>query len=172
MDGASGRGFAIRVDEVSQPEPDLVRTLIEIDLQTFAESTFSSFTAAAMVEHGKVFLLRADEVVIGSAVCIRCWDRPNEATVLSMGIRPGWRGRGLGQRFIRSVMDKLRSRGLRSISLLVGIDNRRAIKVYNDVGFEPMGERVADPRTGERLVLMRAKLQDDSPVVELPRTDG
>jgi len=171
IDGTTGRQFAIRVEEVGQIDADLVRTLIEIDLQTFAESTFSPYTAAAFLQNGRVFLLRADEAVIGTCVCMRSWDRPQDAMILSMGIRPGWRGRGLGQRFVGMVLDKLGSRGLRSVSLLVGADNRRAIKVYSDVGFEVVSESPGDPRTGSTLLVMRLQLQkpEESHVIELTK---
>jgi len=182
IDGESGRAFRIVVEEVQAVTPDLVQTLIDIDLQTFAESTFSHYTAAAFLTNGRVFLLRADDKVIGTCVCMRCWDRPYEATIMSMGIRPGWRGRGLGQRFVAGVMDKLRARGLRSLSLLVGKENRRAIKVYNDVGFVVADEAqvrsamalghggVATAHPSDSLLLMRARLQEaDGPVIELSR---
>lgn len=176
IDAHSGRAFQIRVEEVQAVTPDLVQTLIDIDLQTFAESTFSPYTAATFLSQGRVFLLRADDAVIGTCVCMRSWDRPNEATILSMGIRPGWRGRGLGQQFVSTVMDKLRAKGLRSVALLVGRENRRAVKVYNDVGFEISGETPVRSFPGaptppdEGLLLMRARLQaDDAPIIELTR---
>ena len=170
IDENTGRSFAIHVEEVSRVDPDLVRTLIEIDLQTFAESTFSPYTAAAFLQNGRVFLLRADEAIIGTCVCMRAWERPREAMILSMGIRPGWRGRGLGQRFVSMVLEKLQTRGIRSVSLLVGADNRRAIKVYTDVGFHEVGEAPADPRSADPLVLMRLQFAselDDGNVIEL-----
>jgi len=180
MDGDTGRAFQIMVDEVQAVTPDLVQTLIDIDLQTFAESTFSHYTAAAFLTSGRVYLLRADDVVIGTCVCMRSFDRPNEACILSMGIRPGWRGKGLGQRFVSGVMAKLRQRGLRSVSLLVGKENRRAIRMYNDVGFQVVDESqvrsglmvgyVRNPQPGDSLLLMRARIQPESaPVIELSR---
>lgn len=169
IDGTTGRRFSIGVEEVSRVDPELVRTLIEIDLQTFAESTFSRYTAAAFLQNGRVFLLRADEAVIGTCVCMRSWDRPREAMILSMGIRPGWRGRGLGQRFVALVLDKLKAKGMRSVSLLVGSDNRRAMKVYTDVGFVPVADAQLDPHDGNPLVLMRLQFKnaDETNLIEL-----
>ena len=159
MDGAAGQQFEIRIEEADRLEPELVRTLIEIDLQTFAESTFSPYTAAAFLQSGRVFLLCADDTVIGTCVCMRSWELAGEATILSMGIRPGWRGKGLGQHFVSLVLDKLRNKGMRSASLLVGSENRRAIKVYTDVGFEVVGQLQGDPRTDSELLLMRMQFQ-------------
>lgn len=169
IDGIAGPRFVIAVEEVTRVDADLVHTLLEIDLQTFAESTFSPYTAAAFLQNGRVFLLRADDAVIGTCVCMRSWDRPREAMILSMGIRPGWRGRGLGQRFVTLVLDKLQARGLRSVSLLVGAENRRAIKVYEDVGFKVVGNAPSDPRSDTPLLLMRLTFPnaDDSNLIEL-----
>ena len=164
----SGRSFAITIDEVEQVSDDLIRTLIDIDLQTFSESTFSGYTARVLMLHGRVFLLRADGTVIGACVCMRSWERPHEVTILSMGIRPGWRGRGLGQRFVAGIMARIKQKGLRSVTLLVSRDNRRAVRVYEDTGFEVVHELERDTRTGETFLFMRAHLQEMAPVTELP----
>lgn len=173
-DAPLGRSFRLaeradlRVEEVHEVTPELVAKLVEIDLQTFSESTFSEYAAAAMLRNGRVFLLWAPSGVIGTCVTMRCWDRPNEAMVLSMGIKPGWRGQGLGQHFIASVLAKLKARGLRSVCLYVGTDNRRAIRVYEDVGFAQVERGPRDAHGQGALMLMRAVLQDDLPVIELP----
>jgi ribosomal protein S18 acetylase RimI-like enzyme len=170
IDGDSGRSFEIRVEEAEGLSEELIRVLLEIDLQTFSEATFSTYTAAVLLRQGRAMLLRADGVVIGTCVLIRCWDRPNEVMLLSMGIRPGWRGRGLGQRFLGAVMDRLRTMGIRAVSLLVGADNPRAIKVYEDVGFSVVETTLDDQRTGEVFLMLRCVLQDDAPVAELPKS--
>ncbi len=164
----AGRCYDVTIQEVRNPDDKLVRTLIDIDLQTFAESTFSFYMAAALLQHGSVYLLKAEEVVIGTCVCVRDWGTRYEAVMLSMGIRPGWRGQGLGQAFVDGVVSRLRARGVRGVSLLVGSGNSRAIRVYEDVGFVTVDERaVCDSRSGERFVRMRCELQDDAPVTAL-----
>ena len=155
-----------RIEEVTEATPALVANLIEIDLQTFSESTFSEYAAAAMLRNGRVFLLFSGESIIGTCVTMRCWDRPQEAMLLSMGIKPGWRGQGLGQQFVKDVLEKLKQRGLRSACLYVGTDNRRAISVYKDVGFESI-EIGPSGAYGSELMLMRVTLQKDPPVVML-----
>lgn len=164
----SGRSFSITIDEVDELSDELIRTLLDIDLQTFSVSTFTGYTARVFMLQGRVFLLKADQVIIGACVCMRSWERPHEVTVLSMGIRPGWRGRGLGQRFVAGMLARLKQKGLRSVTLLVGRDNRRAVRVYEDTGFEAVQEIEPDGRSGEAFVFMRAHLQDMAPVAALP----
>ena len=71
---------------------------------------------------------------------MRQWDAPGETLLLSMGILPGWRGRGLGQFFVGCTLRCLASEGLEAVTLHVGAHNRRAVKLYREVGFEEVGE--------------------------------
>jgi len=160
IDGTAGRSFVLEIEEARELDEDTVRTLIEIDLQTFSESTFSQYTARALLRNGRVFLLRADGRTIGTCVCMRSWDRPSEAMILSMGIRPGWRGRGIGLRFVHGILERLRVKGVRGVSLMVSLDNRRAIRVYEENGFSVEEAMERDSRTGEAFVVMRCQLAE------------
>jgi len=166
IDGATGRTFELRIDEVEEITEELVRTLIEIDLQTFSESTFSHYTARAFLRNGCVLLLRADGHIIGTCVCMRTWQDPTEALILSMGLRPGWRGRGLGHSFVRGILDHLRRLGVRSVALLVSLDNRRALRVYEETGFTVDEVMERDSRTGEAFVRMVCRLGPALSVVD------
>lgn len=161
--GEGGRSYEIRVEEAPPGSDALVRTVIDIDLQTFSETTFSHYTAALFLKQGRVFLLFAEEVVIGTLVAMRSWDRPDEATIVSMGIRPGWRGRGLGQEFMSGVMERLLAAGFRTVALMVAAEARRAIRVYEDVGFFAIGTTLVDHRTGETALLMQCDLRTRPP---------
>ena len=158
IDGATGRTFELTIEEVDTISEELVRTLIEIDLQTFSESTFSHYTARAFLRNGRVLLLRADGHIIGTCVCMRTWADSDEVLILSMGIRPGWRGRGLGHGFVQGILKRLRDLGATAVSLLVSLDNRRAIRVYEETGFTVQEVMDRDSRTGEAFVRMRCPL--------------
>lgn len=172
IEDAAGRQYHIQVKEVTEVDTELIQTVIEIDHQTFSESTFSHYSAMAILRNGIGFLLCADEDIIGACVFMRNWQRPNECSVLSMSIRPGWRGRGLGQLFVKEIIEKLRHKACHSISLLVGERNKRAIKVYEDVGFSICDEGPRDPRSGEKYLFMRMFLRDESQVISLPGTES
>ena len=162
MESTQPEGQAPRIDivveAVESPSAEMVQTLIEVDLQTFMEPTFSAYTALALLKNGQVYLLKADGRAIGTCVCVKRWAEEDEALLLSMGIRPGWRGRGLGQKFVHGVLDDLRDRGLKGVTLLVGKTNFRAIRTYQDVGFMAVGEYAASPQWGGDLLELRMPL--------------
>jgi ribosomal protein S18 acetylase RimI-like enzyme len=62
--------------------------------------------------------------------------------VLGMGLLPDYRGRGLGERLIRSALDAARVAGFERVSLTVYGRNTRAAALYRKVGFVSEGKRV------------------------------
>ncbi len=164
-----GRVYSIRTVEVAHHDPTLIKTVVDIDLMTYSEQTFSRYTAGLMLRHGRTFLLTAEEVPIGTCQCIRSWERPTEAMMFSMAIRPGWRGRGLGTRFLTGVLDALRRQGIRSVTLMVAAGNKAGMAIYRrSFGFEVVQELPNEFGNGEVQLLMRKELNADAPVRPLP----
>lgn len=155
---AGERPCAVRCVRARRGDTSLADLVVDIDLQTFVESSISRTMAVALLHKGEVFLLLAEEEIVGVALCMRSWDTPDEAMLLSMGIRPGWRGRGLGQRFVGWVLEALESDGLTALSLVVGSENVRALRLYRELGFDVLHEGDVEPLTGERQLLLRVRL--------------
>ncbi len=159
---AGGRTYDVRCTEVTAPDPDLIRTITEIDLLTFSEPTFSRYTAGLMLRHGRTFLLRAEGLVIGSCQCLRSWTNPDEAVLFCMALRPGWRGHGLGRFFVTQVLDALTASGIQSVVLEVDPGDRRAIHLYEEVfGFASYAQVEDQYGRGKGKVHMRLQLADD-----------
>lgn len=62
--------------------------------------------------------------------------------VLGMGLLPDYRGRGLGERLLRTTLDAARVRGFERVSLTVYGRNTRAAALYRKVGFVMEGTRL------------------------------
>jgi N-alpha-acetyltransferase 50 len=161
--------YAIRTVEVGRHDTALIKTIVDIDLMTYSEQTYSRYTAGLMLRHGRNFLLTADDVPIGTCQCIRSWERPNEVVLFSMAIRPGWRGRGLGTRFMTGVLEALARQGIRSVVLMVDAENRAGIAIYSrKFAFETVEELPNEFGNGVTQLLMRRKLTDEAAVRSLP----
>jgi ribosomal-protein-alanine N-acetyltransferase len=68
-------------------------------------------------------------------------DLGNECEILSFGVTPRWRRRGVGQTLLQTAIEETARRGLPSIVLEVAIDNDPAIELYNAAGFAVVGRR-------------------------------
>ena len=61
--------------------------------------------------------------------------------VSQVGVRPEWRGRGVGAWLVARTMESLRQEGLEAVGLHVNVDNPGAIELYERLGFRVMGRR-------------------------------
>ena len=77
-----------------------------------------------------------------------------------VALRPGWRGHGLGTRFLHHLLDKLRAHGTRTVALVVAASNQRAIAVYRQkFGFAHVETLPNEFNNGHEYLLMRLDLQ-------------
>ena len=60
-----------------------------------------------------------------------------------MGVRPAWRKRGVGGALLSEVMRRFQAGGLGWAALEVSTENRRALRVYQQLGFERYKRRTS-----------------------------
>jgi len=160
--GPGGRSYRIRC-VLAEHRPELVKQILDIDMMTFSVPTFSRYTAGLMLRHGRTYLLLADDEVIGTCEVIRSFDRPSEGVIVSKSVRPGWRGRGLGTRFLNEVIALLEQAGLHSVLLYVSPTNHHGVRIYEErFGFEKAGEATGEFGAGEDWLVLRRVLQAPS----------
>ncbi|HWB48806.1 MAG TPA: GNAT family N-acetyltransferase [Stellaceae bacterium] len=68
-------------------------------------------------------------------------DLGNECEVLSLGVVPCWRRRGVAQALLRMAIEEAARRGLPSVVLEVAVDNEAAKDLYGGAGFTAVGRR-------------------------------
>lgn len=155
----STEGYLLDVREVEQHDPTLIAVLTDLDLLTYSEPTFSRYTLGAILRFGRVFTISADDLVIGACHCMRSFEDPDDAIIFNMALRPGWRGHGLGTRFLFGVLQKLKARGTKGVSLLVAASNHRAITVYRTkLGFQHITSHTNEYNNEQEYLLMRLDL--------------
>ena len=85
------------------------------------------------------FLARADETIAGFSICRELEDEGETVGWVSLiGVRPAWRGRGLGDALLAHSLTALRRRGLARAALNVDAENTTgALRLYRKAGMEP-----------------------------------
>jgi len=69
------------------------------------------------------------------------WALVDEAHLANIAVAPEWRGRGLGELLLVTVIDRAVELGLAVVTLEVRVSNLRAQKLYRKYGFGVVGER-------------------------------
>ena len=167
----NNEGYALEVHEIDSYDASLIPVLTDLDLLTYSEPTFSRYTLGAMLRFGRVFTITADELVIGAIHTMRSFEDPNEVCIFNMALRPGWRGHGLGTRFLHGALERLKAGGVQTVSLLVAASNHRAITVYRTkFGFDQVAVHGNEFDNEQEYLLMRLDLR--GPLRDPTRADG
>lgn len=66
-----------------------------------------------------------------------------EAEILTLGVAPGERRRGIARLLLADLFDRARALGTRCVALEVAADNAPALALYESVGFRTVGLRHA-----------------------------
>lgn len=131
------------------PDGDAARIVPagSLDLETLAGLHAASFgepwgadTFARILASpgGFAFLAREADLWTGFALCRAVVD---ECELLSLGVLPAHRGRGVGRRLALRALDAARIRGAAAVFLEVAEDNRAARLLYESLGFRQVGRR-------------------------------
>lgn len=80
----------------------------------------------------------ADDEPVGMVLCRAAAD---EAEVLTIGVRPAWRGSGWGGRLLAAALEQAAARAARRMFLEVAEDNAAARRLYARAGFADVGRR-------------------------------
>jgi GNAT superfamily N-acetyltransferase len=84
------------------------------------------------------FVVRARDAAVGTAGCVE--DEGPGAELVSMWVRPDWRGQGVGDLLVRAVLDWACARGHDQVRLWVSEGNHAAERLYARHGFARTGE--------------------------------
>jgi mycothiol synthase len=106
-----------------------------------------NFTDGAGFRPDLSLLMLQGREAVGFAICHveteGAEDRAGVGWIVQMGVRPAWRRRGLGRALLCEVMRRFQADGLASAALEVNIDNRRAMRLYERLGFERRRRRTS-----------------------------
>ena len=85
-----------------------------------------------------------------------------ESHVLNVCIKPDWHGRGYGRRMMQKLMEVARNNKAEMMLLEVRPTNQRAVKLYQDLGFNEIGTRKAyyPAKKGREDALVMARMLD------------
>jgi len=68
-------------------------------------------------------------------------DLRKECEILSLGVLPEWRRKGIGSTLLDAICFEGRARNAECIVLEVAVDNSAALALYKSRGFLPVGRR-------------------------------
>ena len=132
------------------------------------DSYWRKITASFTGRTGQiVFLGCVDDKPVGFVYGVRSKER-DEARLGGVWVEPGYRGRGVGRRLVKAIVDWAESKGFPSIALWAPEDRPDVVALYGKLGFVATGlkhQMPGDPT--RRIVQMRRPTSEGAEGVAL-----
>jgi len=112
-----------------------VADLLASEQQAFGDKSFTIWAVEPLCRHGAAYLFEFDGNVVGHALLMKEWTNPASVYLASFAIDSHYRGRGLGRRSLRLLLDELRGQDIALATLTVDPVNQSACGLYRSEGF-------------------------------------
>jgi ribosomal-protein-alanine N-acetyltransferase len=151
MRRSTGKGRRIVLDERQSPQASRnVRRATVEDVRAIWE-IFQAAPEAAEWSEGSIRDSLLDKLVIalvsvsGEEIsgCIFGVDISGEAEILNLAVKPASRRKGVARELVRQLLSELEQQKTRRVFLEVRESNAGAIRLYQGLGFRPVGRRKA-----------------------------
>jgi ribosomal-protein-alanine N-acetyltransferase len=135
-----------------------IAELAQLHARGFAAAWDAEFLSRLLAQRGAFFLLAQEAgenvgFVLARAVA-------DEAEILSLGVVPESRSKGIGAALARAAVDRAQEGGAHAIFLEVAVENQAARALYVRLGFAEVGQRPnyypdSPPPSTDALILRR-----------------
>jgi len=127
----------LRIRAVTEDDlPELLR----LDTEAFPSGPYPYFVLRQFLDAYGDHMLVLDDGTRLHGYVLATSPNASRSWILSLGVTPGLRGRGLGRRLMVGILDRLREESVGSVLLTVEPGNDTAIVLYRSLGFLPEGE--------------------------------
>lgn len=151
----------IKVELVQTVDLVLLQRLVELERDAFQTGGLNEWHLVPFIRHGRVYIARENQEVVGLAEYMKDWNNPHKAYLAGVSIARELRGRGKGTEFIRATLQTLKHENMEEIELTVALENEAAIKVYEKrLGFVRKEARENEYGPGEDRLVMTLSLQE------------
>lgn len=142
--------------------PDDLGDLLDIEESCFKEPNIRLLTRiCGLIDLLYVAEVEEDLTVSGGDVAgyILCApESSGEARVVSLGVGPNYRRKGIGTALMHEALDELTARGFSVVVLEVRVSNEVALSLYERLGFKKVGVKSGYYDDGEDAYFMKKEL--------------
>lgn len=131
----------VTLDQLDRSEYSRTRLLALLsDLESTYIPPISSITDIVkycdkLIRHAEVFVVKQSEEDFGFIAFYANDHDHHCAFVSSIGVKPEFRGHGIGLRLLNRAVEVAREKGMRRIRLEVSLQNQAALRLYRKYGF-------------------------------------
>ena len=132
---------------MGQTPPVNFRKMTFDDVKAVADIEFRSFSLPWDLEDFWHEVINKDSESIvgeldGKVIAYACaWLSFDEADIANIAVDENFRGQGIGRKLFAELLNRIKLRGVKSVTLEVRVSNIAAINLYESFGFKGVGTR-------------------------------
>jgi len=147
------------IELVQTNDPKIVQRLVQLEIEAFGAGGMNEWHLIPLIRHGRVYIMKKNEEIIGQIHYMRDWDNPGKAYIYGISVAKEWRGQGIGTRLLEESLKALAKENIQEVELTVDPQNAAAVRVYeNKLGFSVIEYRTDEYGQGENRLVMRLPL--------------
>jgi len=149
----------VRLDLVASPSAERLEELARRDHEAFGPTGLRVYDVALAVHAGRVFEAKLGSgETVGGCQLVRMMQPADTLWLVGFYVLPEWRGRGVGESFLRTLILALPRLGARALRMTVAPGNEAAIRLYRRFGFRLLDTLAAAYGAGEDRYLLELRL--------------
>jgi len=145
------------IELVQTMDPKIIERLVQLETEAFGSGGLTVWNLEPLIRHGRVYVYKLDNVIVGLVHYMLDWDHPQKAYMVGVSISKESRGLGIGGKLLSESFEALSQEKIEEVELTVDPDNIAAVKLYEGkLGF--LVTEFRDDEYGEgqgRLVMRR-----------------
>lgn len=149
---------------LGEAAPADVPALAALERDVFGDEAYPAFFFRQAMDLWAPFFLVAEEGgrLLGYALAAPSAGGA-DACVLSAGVHPAHRGKGVATDLLRALLERLDAAAIEAVWLTVHPENAGAVRLYQRLGFEATGEEADYFGDGEPRLRMERRRGDPAP---------
>lgn len=147
------------IELVRTMEPELITRLVEIETEAFGSGGLTVWNLEPLIRHGRVYIYRLDNEIVGLVHYMLDWDCPKKAYMVGVSISKASRGQGIGAKLLIESFEALSKDTIKEVELTVDPANVAAVKLYEGkLGFLITDFKHDEYGEGEGRLVMKLQL--------------
>jgi len=149
------------IDLVQTMEPGIIARLVQLETEAFGSGGLNVWNLEPLIRHGRVYIYRLDNVIVGVVHYMLDWDRPQKAYMVGVSVSKESRGQGIGAKLLKESFEALSKETIEEVELTVDPNNVGAVKLYESkLGFLVTDFKHDEYGEGENRLVMKLILAD------------
>ncbi|MGM0369683.1 MAG: GNAT family N-acetyltransferase [Bacillota bacterium] len=148
----------IKIKKLTNNFQGIIKDLIEIEEEAFGEGGLNRWGFPPLIYHGAIYMAMVDKKPVAVIEYMRDFNEVGTAYLYGLAVDKDYRGQGIGKKLLDDSLNKLKEHKINRVELTVEPDNKVAIDLYQQFGFEKIAYRKAEYGAGEDRIIMKLSL--------------